>query len=487
MMYSRLAFVVIVGALLQGCHYESSQSASASSWEQDGISAALGNETNKILAHWRFTKSLTTPLKDIVASINDRPLGVPTVEYYPDSASQTAIILMLDLTDSRREAQIDENEIALIRILGRAAIHHQIAVQAYSDTVQYLTPPNEDIGNLFRMIVALQPADQPAHLGLILANAIRTLGRRAADRRGIFILSDGHSDDALDVVTLTDLAKRNDVALTFVLTPSHREIDAPALTTLASASGGEIIDRDRREMFLHAPFELLDSGATARFPLDGARRYFWEPDANIKVVFRYGDRTLELSSPASSIRVAGPFETSKYLVDMHPIPIAGIGGIIMASCIGVIALSRRRKIATSTTLESMATADPSDNTQSPLTHSILETTTVTPTATTPSESTEPPAFLEDVENGTIYGVSGAQVQIGRDLANDIILQDMTVSRFHAVLARGPDGTFSIKNRSGTNPTLINYQPAAAARLNDGDVLQIGATKLRYRQSNLQSK
>lgn len=70
--------------------------------------------------------------------------------------------------------------------------------------------------------------------------------------------------------------------------------------------------------------------------------------------------------------------------------------------------------------------------------------------------------------------------IGRDLDNHVVLADPTVSSRHAVLNRR-DSAWWLEDLRSTNGTYLNgarLEPEAPALLRSGDVVQIGAVRLR---------
>lgn len=74
------------------------------------------------------------------------------------------------------------------------------------------------------------------------------------------------------------------------------------------------------------------------------------------------------------------------------------------------------------------------------------------------------------------GPSG-RVEVGRDRANDLAIEDKTVSARHAVFARNPTtGTYTLQDMSSTNGTWVNGRqlvPGRAISLFDGDTLFFG--------------
>ena len=73
--------------------------------------------------------------------------------------------------------------------------------------------------------------------------------------------------------------------------------------------------------------------------------------------------------------------------------------------------------------------------------------------------------------GSRYLINTTSTKIGRELTNDISLDDITVSRSHAVISK--DQTFTIKDLGSLNGTYINAIATREQVLSDGDEIQIG--------------
>ncbi|WP_326647971.1 MULTISPECIES: FHA domain-containing protein [unclassified Streptomyces] len=65
------------------------------------------------------------------------------------------------------------------------------------------------------------------------------------------------------------------------------------------------------------------------------------------------------------------------------------------------------------------------------------------------------------------------VRIGRDADNDLVIDDLVVSRRHAELRAQPDGTYEIVDLGSHNGTFLNGQPVDQAEVSPGDILGIG--------------
>jgi len=80
--------------------------------------------------------------------------------------------------------------------------------------------------------------------------------------------------------------------------------------------------------------------------------------------------------------------------------------------------------------------------------------------------------------GESFKPVGERTRIGRSPDCDIFLDDVTVSRNHAVLAER-DGRFVIEDQGSLNGTYVNRHRVESAELEDGDELQIGKYRLTF--------
>jgi hypothetical protein len=75
----------------------------------------------------------------------------------------------------------------------------------------------------------------------------------------------------------------------------------------------------------------------------------------------------------------------------------------------------------------------------------------------------------------IYDLNKGIITLGRDITNDIVINDPEVSRHHCRLTQG-GGSFTIEDLGSTNGTFINGQRLTGARpLSHGDMVGLGET------------
>jgi adenylate cyclase len=85
-------------------------------------------------------------------------------------------------------------------------------------------------------------------------------------------------------------------------------------------------------------------------------------------------------------------------------------------------------------------------------------------------------------NGEERAVSlaGGRIRLGRGSDNDVVLSDVSVSRYHAEILREPNG-WSVHDLKSTNGIEVNRAPVEKAPLRAGDLLTIGSFEVRLEE------
>jgi hypothetical protein len=110
---------------------------------------------------------------------------------------------------------------------------------------------------------------------------------------------------------------------------------------------------------------------------------------------------------------------------------------------------------------------------------------------TPDDEESPAEALEDLgvkgpalvvrsgggRAGEMFPLDG-ETTIGRSPDCGIFLDDVTVSRKHAVLVER-DKAFFIEDQGSLNGTFVNRKRVESAQLDDGDELQVGKYRLSF--------
>jgi ABC-type multidrug transport system ATPase subunit/pSer/pThr/pTyr-binding forkhead associated (FHA) protein len=90
--------------------------------------------------------------------------------------------------------------------------------------------------------------------------------------------------------------------------------------------------------------------------------------------------------------------------------------------------------------------------------------------TGPLQAREPPPT--HARRSTVHAADTGRIRIGRLPDNDIVLDDLLVSRRHATMLQGPGG-WRIVDMASANGTYLNGLPVAEAPVAEGDVIGVG--------------
>jgi pSer/pThr/pTyr-binding forkhead associated (FHA) protein len=96
------------------------------------------------------------------------------------------------------------------------------------------------------------------------------------------------------------------------------------------------------------------------------------------------------------------------------------------------------------------------------------------------ESPAPGRYLaiEDADEVVLLPLAADLVHIGRSPAADIVLDDASVSRRHALVTRRGERTLILDDRS-RNGVHVNGTRVGEAELRDGDTIIVGRVTLRF--------
>ena len=119
--------------------------------------------------------------------------------------------------------------------------------------------------------------------------------------------------------------------------------------------------------------------------------------------------------------------------------------------------------------------------QTTITYKVDETGELKPVDLEEVVSTEGGALVVRTGGGRAgetFPIEGERVTIGRSPEANVFLDDVTVSRNHALLVRRRDGLY-LDDLGSLNGTYVNRRRIESHKLQNGDELQVGKYKLTY--------
>ena len=81
--------------------------------------------------------------------------------------------------------------------------------------------------------------------------------------------------------------------------------------------------------------------------------------------------------------------------------------------------------------------------------------------------------------GARFLLDAEETTVGRHPRADIFLDDVTVSRKHAVFSSLPDGGYGVRDSGSLNGTYVNRTRVEQVALRSGDEVQIGKYRMTY--------
>jgi pSer/pThr/pTyr-binding forkhead associated (FHA) protein len=84
-----------------------------------------------------------------------------------------------------------------------------------------------------------------------------------------------------------------------------------------------------------------------------------------------------------------------------------------------------------------------------------------------------------------YPFAGGEMSVGRLPENDVVIDNLSVSRKHAVITSRRD-CYVLRDLGSKNGTLLNNRPATEAKLVDGDVIAIGKYEILFQIPTLEA-
>jgi hypothetical protein len=94
----------------------------------------------------------------------------------------------------------------------------------------------------------------------------------------------------------------------------------------------------------------------------------------------------------------------------------------------------------------------------------------------PAQSHSPARLLID---GHQQALTASRVRLGRYPNNEIVIDNTTVSAYHAEIIQRPDGRHEIADRDSRNGTRVNGAIVLSQILKDGDLITLGGASMHY--------
>lgn len=438
-----------------------------------------------------------------------------------DSAEQsTNTVYLIQLLPNARRATLTQMGDAVVTLTDQRQGKRRFSAYTYGNDLALVADSGTSKAEFVRQIIAMEPESTKVQLYKAALEAVEALAREGGDRKALVVLGDGTSDDAgYSHEQLVKAAKNAGVVIHVLGFYDDRTSASRAkfasLSRLAEDTGGyaaEVKQGSGREVakgIVSSRFagEVLENGGTLTADLAGPS----------------GNQTLVLTANVAE----GPALAAEQTVEVPPAPQPSFettvetsepeaeteaeGGLDILTVIAVLAAlgglgafgyrmyaHRLHPAATpaATAPEASAEDEVEEEEITVAGGSAAAGESVEPgDSALPSESAVPNKPPHDVGDrsavyGWLEGIDGdaarhplrtASVHVGRHRDNDICLLNDSISRRHAVLNYdSKTRRVVITDLGAGNGVIVNKTRYKSRELNDGDMVELGEVRLRFR-------
>ena len=405
-----------------------------------------------------------------------------------DTKSNTVVGLVLIQTlEPARRATLTQMADAVVKIAEQREGNRRLAAYSFDNDLALLADFNAPKRDFDRQVRAVKAATLPTQLYKTSLDAIAKLARERADRKALVILGDGQSDDTADEHDQVVKAAKEAGVVIHALGFLASAADLPkfqSLRRLADDTGGfrrevRIGGTQRYTVSNQFIAEALENGGSLKMTLK-------EPPGSVPVTITASladgrsesvDRTFTLeATPPSPQRAQQPPQQPSQADRTGPasepvatatwydrllrwalqnLLLAGIvGAALVAGAVGLGVLAVNSFSARAADAEAAAAA---------MDGRVY-------------------GWLDMLDgNASRYPLRTTNVRIGRHRDNDICLQNDSISRRHALLHFNADNRrFVITDLGGDNGVIVNKVKQQSHELSDGDLVELGEVRLRFR-------
>lgn len=451
-------------------------------------------------------------IEDVKVAVKGQSDGLDaTFEPYDAATHATTTAYLIQLMPNARRATLTQMSDAVVTFTSAREGKRRFTAYTFAEGLSLVSDSGASNPEFVRQIIAIKPAASKIQLYKSALDAVAALAKEPGERKALVILGDGTSEDT--EATHEQVVKAAKDAGVTIHSLGYYDVAAQRsnfgkLSRLAEETGGYAAevkqgpgkDRDFTKQIVTSRFtpELLENGGTLSVNLNASAG---TQTLVFSATLANGEK---LEAEQAVIVPAAPqpaFETTVERSSEPEPESGGLGWLALVAGLAVLlgggafaALKFRQRQAAGAA-DAPTTRPPQD---------VVAPETTRPKASTkPAQSpparveppiAAPPPSVEQEVKPAVYGwletVDGSaalhplrttNVRVGRHRDNDICLQNDSISRRHAVLHYNTEThRFVITDLGAGNGVVVNKTKYKSRELNDGDVVELGEVRLRYR-------
>lgn len=432
-----------------------------------------------------YRQVLPEPLFNITATSGDINLPVTEDFTYPNKEGITAILFLVDTSDPARQNVVQKNTQHIQELLNASSDQQRFGLASFDRTFRLEAPIGSSHEQINTSVQKLRAVGKTTELYRSMLQAIKQLEQIDADRKSIFLFSDGLAEDKAyfhdDVV---NAAKNAGVVITSLGYPRSvsQSVALQTLRRISEETGGVFIETDYNfnmpQGYTDLLFSSIDNGGRITVNLNQLFGHVTSQDNKLILKFESDTRQSNITipvlipfepeqkviekviqvpqqpvqqsnqPPVKIVTVQSPRESTFSSWLWYGIPVALLVLIILTIAIFLISLKRGGTKQTTEKSE--------------------------------FDGFKPYAYLvvQD-ETQKRYPITRETWRIGRSKDNELTLRDNSISRRHAEIHRDKGDIFTLIDLGSLNGVFVNNVKVKKHRLHEGDMVEIGDVTLRF--------
>lgn len=457
---------------------------------------------------YRFTQPDIT--KMISASLGNIELPIQEIKTYPFEESTTSILFLVDSSKSENPERLQQIQNQVIALAQQALPYQQIGLATFDTSLNILNSLGSDPEKIIHSANELSETEQPTELYRNILDALELLKVSQADRKAIYLFSNGESDD--QAIYHADVVKAASESMIKIISIAYPDANNPIDTTqtllnLSKDTGGMFIkasefDFELPESFISDPYAVIDNGGVLTIDLSPVLVSNSSGIQLALLLFETNNKKITIKLP---LELSSSNEsTIAQLKDNGSVTIGSDSNNIKELQQEKITLApetvnHQNSEEVNKKLESNSNNTPSQDTSKYST--LFQYWPIIPAALfvlglfsyiltrnkkqeeitiKDNDSDKPLAWLVSLTDDSVkYAIYGSPWLIGRARKNDLFLEHSSISRKHAEFKYDQNGNFSVKDLDSLNGIFVNNTKISKSKIKDGDKIDIGDVRLKF--------
>jgi hypothetical protein len=427
-----------------------------------------------------------------------------TFEKFDSAEKGVTTAYMVQILPTSRRTTLAQMGDAVVTFTDQREGKRRFTAYTFGNDLNLVSDSGASRNEFARQLIAIKPASTTVQLYKTALQAVEALAKEAGERKALVILGDGTTDDTgYSHDQVVKAAKDAGIVIHVLGYYDDRSArpEFQKLSRLAEDTGGFATevkqgpgkDRDFTKDIVNNRFtsELLENGGTVKATLKGPA----------------GDQTLELTAdlaegqdlkaeakvnvPAAAAPPSFDQQFSGRREEPEPPPASAMDELLgwaednmfLVGVLGaLLALGAAGAVVYGRQYLAKVEAEPAATEYEPVDEDMDDGGGEGELLLDAAGQPVVYGWLEMMDgNASRHPLRTTNVRVGRHRDNDICLQNDSISRRHAVLHYNAETRrFVITDLGGGNGVIVNKTKYKSRELNDGDMVELGEVRLRFR-------